>query len=278
MIPLDREAYGKIANQLRAIPFNTLFARQVVNGHIDGKIFVDNTSEPRSFYILHPYGMSLLFGVMDNPKFNDWLKTYIMDPEGKRTKNEYLQVYPEAWGGFVKKIAGPSYHGLSDGEDHDRKKIVADERINFIFRDLKDIPKNSECQVVQTDGELFNKMEGTVIPQEFWEDADDFVENSVGFSALVNGELASTAFAAFIVEDKDIDKKYLEIGIETLPQFYGRGLAQQACAGLIEYCLENDYEPVWSCRGNNIGSARLAKNLGFEEVLRLGYWMIKASD
>ncbi len=286
MIPLAKEHYDKIREPLRAIPFNTLFARQVINGHIDEhgihahteKVFVDDVSDPRSIYILHPYGMSLIFGDLDNTEFNDWLKTYIMDTEGERTKNEYLQVYPKAWGEFVKEIAGSSYHALGDGEDHDGKKIVEDERINMTFRKLKNIPQDPSCQVVGTTGDMFYEMAGTVIPKFFWRDADDFVDNSVGFSALVDGKLASTAFAAFIVEDRGIDKRYLEIGIETLPEYHGRGLARQACAALIEYCLENGYEPAWSCRGNNIGSYKLAESLGFEEELRLGYWMIKASE
>jgi len=38
----------------------------------------------------------------------------------------------------------------------------------------------------------------------------------------------------------------LEIGIETMVEYHGKGLGYLACAKLIEYCMDNDLEPVWS--------------------------------
>ena len=89
-------------------------------------------------------------------------------------------------------------------------------------------------------------MKGNVIPLKFWDSAEDFYENGIGFSLFYNDKLASTAYSACIQKDK------MEIGIETIAEFQGNGFAVDTCSILIEYCLNNGYEPVWSCRLENI--------------------------
>ncbi|MCL1874757.1 MAG: GNAT family N-acetyltransferase [Synergistaceae bacterium] len=66
----------------------------------------------------------------------------------------------------------------------------------------------------------------------------------------------------------------LEIGIETVEKYRGMGFARAACMALIDYCIENGLEPVWSCRLENTPSTNLAKSLGFFETMRLPYYHI----
>jgi len=80
--------------------------------------------------------------------------------------------------------------------------------------------------------------------------------------------LVSTAFSAFV------HGHLLELGIETLAGFYGRGFAQFTCSALIDYCLENNLEPVWACRLENTGSYKLAQKLGFEVEHLLPYYQL----
>ena len=93
-------------------------------------------------------------------------------------------------------------------------------------------------------------------------------ENGIGFSLLYKNKLATTAYSAFIIEDK------LEIGIETIEEYRGKGFAQYTCAALIDYCITNNYEPVWSCRLENIGSYKLAIKLGFEPTRKLPFYRL----
>ncbi len=46
------------------------------------------------------------------------------------------------------------------------------------------------------------------------------------------------------------------------------------CSTLIEYCLENSYEPVWACRLENVGSYKLAEKLGFEMYGEVPYYRL----
>jgi RimJ/RimL family protein N-acetyltransferase len=66
----------------------------------------------------------------------------------------------------------------------------------------------------------------------------------------------------------------LELGMETVPKFRGKGFAQHTCSQLIDYCLDNDYEPIWACRLENIGSVRLAEKLGFKSTIQIPYYRL----
>jgi RimJ/RimL family protein N-acetyltransferase len=111
-------------------------------------------------------------------------------------------------------------------------------------------------------------MKGTVVPSYFWNDADHFLDKSIGFTALHDGRIAATAYAAFIID------KSLEIGIETVEEFRGMKLAQVTCSSLIDYAIENNYEPIWACRLENTGSYLLAQKLGFEPTVYRPYYKL----
>jgi RimJ/RimL family protein N-acetyltransferase len=97
---------------------------------------------------------------------------------------------------------------------------------------------------------------------------EDFKNNGVGFSLYHNGKLAATSFSSFRFKEK------LELGIETAEEFRGKGLAQKVCAALIDYCIENNLEPIWACRLENTGSYKLALKLGFEPFLEIPYYRL----
>ena len=57
-----------------------------------------------------------------------------------------------------------------------------------------------------------------------------------------------------------------ELGIHTLPDCRGQGLAQTACRRAIAEQLALGRAPLWSAGGGNIPSQRLAESLGFEKL------------
>ena len=122
--------------------------------------------------------------------------------------------------------------------------------------------------IVKTDAVLFEQMTGSVIPQKFWDNAKDFETNGSGYTLLHNGEIAATAFSAFVHEN------LLEIGIETVEKYRGNGYAELVCCKLIDKCLESGLVPVWSCRSENTASVRLAGKLGFETTLSFPFYRL----
>jgi len=273
MILLDQDDYYKVITPLSKVTINNLFANAVVQGSAKGRIFVDTIQNPKTFYIIHPYGMALLFGESNNSKFNQEFKNYSLNVNKKRIKHEWLQVFPNTWDNILLDLFKNDIINSKENINDTHNKIELNSRVNFKFNvnlykkfKEKNIPK--KLDIKSTNKNEYDNMKGSVIPSKFWNNSNEFLEKGVGFSLYHDNNLATTAFSAFITETK------LELGMETLPAFRGKGFAQYICSALIDYCIENNYEPIWACRSENIGSYKLAIKLGFEEEKVLPYFRL----
>jgi hypothetical protein len=222
---------------------------------------------------MHPYKMSLLVGVLDNEEFNAGLLDHLLNRNHARKATEWLQAYPADWNKKLSEMLGINLikSGSSDIPMH--SIIEENTRVNFRFNKSRYLAfrrnmSNCAYTIVHTDKEHFESMPGNVVPKFFWSDATEFCRHGIGFTLLVKGKPASTAYSAFLRD------KQLELGIETCEEFRGKGFALHTCSSLIDYCLENDYEPVWSCRLENTGSYKLAQKLGFEPSFTLPYYRL----
>ncbi len=278
MNELSKNEYQKILPFIRQVDFNHMFAKTVLENGVDGNVYVDNRENPTSFYILHSYGMSLLFGNEKNPEFNLWLQDYLLNVKKKRSQVEWLQVYPDVWKGKLDQLLGENLAKKKEIQEiideSVANKIVENTRVNFKFNynAYRLFRKNIILEgynIVRTNKELFSKMDGAVVPKAFWKSAEQFEQSGVGFSLIIDGQLVSTAYSAFIHDNQ------LELGIETVPGFQGKGLAAICCAALIDHCIANNFEPVWSCKLENVGSFKLAQKLGFGPVSYRPYYMVK---
>jgi len=270
---LPPEDYHLIQKELLKIPFNQYFARSVIERHLTGKVYVDDPADPKTSYIMHPYGLSLLFGEQYNEEFNAWLMDHMLNTEGKRTHHEWLQVHPHSWD---PKIASLLRARLVDPRDpYDRTKVEKHTRVNFEFdlksfaryRDnAKDLPDGYE--IVKIDPDLFQRIEGLVVPKSFWDNATDFNEKGFGFCIMKGDEIVSWSYTVWIHGDKN------EIGIETAYKYRGKGFSEIASKEFIKNCLKNHQTPVWSCRFENNYSYRLALKLGFRETKRVPFYRL----
>ena len=270
MILLNKKEYHKVLKPLQQVEINHLFADAVALGHVNGQIYVDNANEPTSFYIEHPYGMALLLGNSSNEAFNDWLLNQALNTFKTRNRYEWLQAFPKTWNDQIATAWATYLVKQKDNTDDgfNSNKIEENTRVNFRFNqatyfELKSRLLLSDAQVIRTDRQTFENMQGSVIPKRFWNNAEDFCSRAVAFSVMDGESVACTAFSAFVVGNQ------LEIGIETSDNYRGKGYAIATCAALIDYCLEHGYEPVWGCKLENTASYLLAQKLGFEPTV---YW------
>ncbi|MDQ0087919.1 RimJ/RimL family protein N-acetyltransferase [Paenibacillus anaericanus] len=266
MIVLENKDYYKAIEPLSYVSINTLFAEAVIEQRIPGKIYVDSVQEPSTFYVAHPYGMSLLFGNSDNEQFNRDLYEYINNQESNIRKSEWLQVDPA--GTWADKIDSMTT------QLNEQQIIMKNTRVNFSFNletyhQMKEQLRHHDHEIIQMTKDMFLSQTGGVIPRYFWRDVDQFLTVGMGYSLVCEGEIASTAFSAFRNEHQ------LEIGIETAEAHYGKGYALSVCSALIEYCLDHQLEPVWACRLDNESSYKLAQRLGFEPTLNIPYYRLE---
>ncbi|MBI5540711.1 MAG: GNAT family N-acetyltransferase [Bacteroidia bacterium] len=271
---LDKNNYYKLAKPLQKVSINNLFARSVVEHCVEGEIYVDNYDNPQTYYVVHPYGMSLLFGNWQNHEFNELLKDYALNTFHKRDKHEWMQAFPDNWNTVLNNLfKGYLIKSSNNIENKETGIIELNTRVNFKFnpekyQNFREKHKLSNLHIVRTDKNIFNEMKGSVVPLYFWNDSESFLENGIGFSLFYENKLASTVYSSFIHDDK------LEFGIETVAEFRGKGLAQYTCSALIDYCIENNYEPIWACRLENLGSYKLAQKLGFVPVREIPYYRL----
>ena len=274
MLLLEKNRYEKVKASLTAVKINHLFALSVVENRVTGSIYVDRQENPGTFYVVHPYGMSLLFGSAGNAGFNTNLLNYMLNTSGVRNKAEWLQAFPDTWNKKLRDWLGNNLVRYGDESDNQIPgKVIENTRVNFKFNKTRylELKKNighSGFNIERVNADLFNKMQGTVVPRYFWNSADDFCKHGAGFCVVIGGQPVSLAYSAYITD------KQLELGIETSEEYRGKGLALHVCFALIDYCLKNHYEPVWSCRFENTGSYILAQKLGFEPTIILPYYKL----
>jgi len=277
MIQLQTSKYHKLVEPLKSVKFNKFFALAIIEKHIRGEVFVDNVHSPQSFYVIHPYGMSLLFGNWKNIEFNAALFDYAIHMNQPRHNYIWIQAYPNEWNGVLKKLFQSV---LIKPEENKRKKgpitVELQTRVNFKFNfeKYKVIRADGIKQgldIVSSNKEIFKEMKGSVVPSSFWDSSKEFLNRGVGFSLFHANKLVTTAFSAFVHDNS------LELGMETFEEYRGKGFAKQACFALIDYCIENNYEPIWSCSYENMGSYNLALKLGFEPSLKIPYYRLSKS-
>lgn len=274
MIELEKTDYSKAIEPLKKVTINSLFARAVINGHVSGKVFVDNRDNPSTFYVVHPYGMSLLFGNHNNTLFNDLFKEHALNKNNARSDFEWMQAFPSEWDNVLKELFEDNLIKSSENKDNRSSQVIElNTRVNFRFDQDKYLQIRNGLASIngklkKTTKNVFHAMEGSVVPANFWNNAADFDKNGVGFSFFYNEQLACTAYSAFLMDGM------LELGMETTPKFRGKGIAKHTCSRLIDYCLENNLEPIWACRLENVGSFQLAKKLGFKPTIQLPYYRL----
>ena len=273
MILLEESAYYKVLEPLKKITINNLFARTIIEKHLPGRVYVDNVNTPTIFYIVHPYGMSLLFGNCDNEEFNRQFREYALNKDKSRNKYEWMQVFPDSWDNRLNDLFGSDLIKYSNNFKNEKDKVELNGRVNFKFNQddyftFKQNVSKINCKIVRTDKKIFYDMKGTVIPLFFWKDAEQFYNQGIGFSLFYDNNLASTAYSAYIHDN------YLELGIETVEEYRGKGLAQYVCSALIDYCLQNNFEPMWACRLENTVSYKLAQKLGFKPISKRTYYKL----
>ncbi len=63
-----------------------------------------------------------------------------------------------------------------------------------------------------------------------------------------------------------MENKVQEIGINTLPDFRGKGYALGSAVACAENIIKSGKCPQWSCSADNIASSRLAQKVGFAKL------------
>jgi len=235
---------------------DTVFALSVIENKQKGSIFADNPAKPSCAMIVHYCsGYALIVGQPDNRKFNQDIINRINSKKiATRRRHLRLIVPNDAW----EKVFCSSYYDHWSAVHTRLKFRFNQQKFDASRAAMPSLPDKYKITPITKD--LFKKIKGTVVPQVYWENPDNFMTNGVGFALMDNSYIISTAFSAYIYNSM------IDIGVETAKGYRGQNFAYFTAMEMIDHCLKHRYEPIWGTRNDNISSIMLAEKLGFEKV------------
>lgn len=271
MIELQPDEFHALLPALRPVPINTLFARSVLEQRVAGGVWVDRRDDPSLVHVVHPYGMTLLFGDARGTR-PAVLKAHIL-ALGINGKDKWLQASPEALFPLLDELLDAEI--ATKDQQPGGPRIQRYTRSNFRFNPTRYASARNLLPPPHGDSTLrpllatdFALPDIAVSPHRFWTSAEQFLAHGGGWCLERSGRLASMAFSSFRFD------RQLEIGVETRAEYRGRHYALYVACALIDQCVSQGLEPVWSCRKDNRGSYKLALALGFEPTIELPYYRL----
>lgn len=140
--------------------------------------------------------------------------------------------------------------------------VCVEDRIFYEFAQEKanvtQLPDGFE--LTEINAQLLEKISGRIVPAFAWDSSESFLAKGRGFCVVHNEMPVAWAFSS-AVSDLEID-----IGIETLEDFRGKGLASAVAGKMAEYVLSIGKKPTWACHSGNIASQKTAERTGFKKV------------
>ena len=252
---------------LALVPFNCIFARRVVDGLVDGEVWVDHNENPSFVHVINSYSMSLLV-VLEPDADVAPLAAHLHDYRMRAPL--WLQVHPQEF--------APRLDALLEADVAPADPLPSDvsvqrfTRVNFGLDRVKydelslRSPLSPGTALRPLTASEFALPGITVSPHMFWRDAEQFLSQGGGWCVCEKNCVCSIAFSSFRSDSE------LELGVETRPEYRGKGFARLACATLIDQCVKTGLTPLWSCRKENAASHNLALSLGFVTTFEGAYY------
>ena len=198
---LDKNNYGRLVDRLKQVKINNLFARSVIEKKISGKVFVDNIENPKTFYVVHPYGMSLLFGDSQNPNFNNKFLDYSLNLNKMRDRHEWMQAYPGDWHKVLSELYCNCMIKSEENKENTETGIIElNTRINFKFNREKYILKKAIKNLVPPEN-IYRKKMGFGVPIGNWFRND--LKNLLSETILSKASLGRGYFKIIFLFGKD---------------------------------------------------------------------------
>ncbi|KPB06381.1 GNAT family N-acetyltransferase [Bacillus sp. CHD6a] len=252
MIELKKEEYDKLFELVkRPDSIHNVFVYSVIEQKQEGKIFVNNRTNPTSGLVVNQGGCYYVFGDVSDNVFNKLLVEFLMEPSNHAN---FYDMYLSSieWLDFLKS----SLEG----------NVVELKRTHYVLEELNSevkevaIPKGFELKSM--DKGLFDKYKEQIDDSYayLWESSNRYLQHAFGFCILEDGEFASVCNTFYI------DSKFIAPDIITLDKFRKFGLATLVCSQFIKKSQELRLKPYWDCDAGNEASNKLAQKLGFKKL------------
>lgn len=244
IIKLDQSQYDIVQNLIKNINHNRAAIYAVVENITPGHIWVDSVTEP-TCAMIHPDNM--FWYMLGNPPINNNFIEQIISIWIEHSRNESIEIFTfsQKWQLLL-------------------SELLREYNKNNITRCIYTFDKRT-YEVMYSD-----KIE---IPQDmklnYWDtNTDNIHEEILGLlSAFPSAKVWAITKGDALVSHSEIiciGDNIAEIGVETHPNYQRKGMGKKVIRLLVNYCLENDITPEWSCWKNNASSCALAEKMCFK--------------
>lgn len=196
----------------------------------------------------------------------------IFDIYAYRTQSQIIISYSKRLSDKIEKIKDKIQSGMTV----DEVAIIMETGLNTpVGRIIKffynEIPDNTEnTNAVQLSDNHYYQYHKFFMTQYKSANADGWLEeyfhninrNGYAFGIFEDNKLICVSDAPSMPYMHD---KVQEIGINTLPEYRGKGHAKSVALSCIKAIIASDRCPQWSCAASNIASERLAYSVGFHK-------------
>jgi RimJ/RimL family protein N-acetyltransferase len=263
IIQLRPQEYEKVGDLFAELATYHLFATAVLHHDLPGRIYVDDANAPKSAF-MSTKELQFLAGHPDNEAFNGALKQVLQQtifvgdgPEGSLAEID-LTFMDDSW-----------LHRLETLFGDWRWPPIPNQTCHYLFKQ-----RRLNWQTFVPAGYTVRPLDTAVIanqPADHFQfevkPLAQFGARDFGYCAVRHGqpEAASGRIVCLCSTDV-ISGSACEIGIETHPEHYRKGLATVTAAATVEYALAHGFTAIWwICSAHNPGSIRTAEKVGFEK-------------
>lgn len=251
MFLLEGEQLRKLIPLLEDDPLDYPITKGVLDNVFDGWAVADQKDNPRNALIMHKHsGFMHYLGQLPEGESAEEFALAAINYRGDRAYNQCVEFAhcPEP----VAKIIRSKY---ADTDSYFRISW------NHNYRLFSNAPEPSvptDCIIRLIQKKDFSHDLVTEETEIFWNNADDFLESSIGTIALTEGN----QFLGVCSSVSDSDNFY-EINIEVSKDYRNKGIGYAMAYRFIQECYIRGKKPHWDSLERNKPSGALAKKLGF---------------
>ncbi|GLC89161.1 GNAT family N-acetyltransferase [Lysinibacillus piscis] len=240
-----------------------LEAKAIIAGVNPGRVFVDDTSIPKSGLIWLGNNDGFIFiGDENNEHFNKEINAFIdnvITPEAKKIGLQWFEGVGnhQRWNSQIESLfehrklgSWPQKVYMLHKEDYKPERELVLEQ-GYVVQKMDKALYENKNGLIKNIEFLHAKI------TEFWLSPEHFFNEGIGYCIIFNNEIVSVCFSGFVVDNIHC------IDIETLEAHQGKKLAQLIAHHFVQDCLEHNRIPYWDCMEGNKPSVAVAENVGF---------------
>ena len=261
---LKKDQYHKVLKLLSQVDIQ-INCLGVINQDIDGKIWVDNVSNPKTAMLIDNIWVIYLLGSSENQEFNieagKIIRNYIFPrkiADVDVDREWVLNYYSDSWISKIEselKLVNWFHVDIWHYKHADLKYSSWREQIPEGYK----VEKVDEEFLSRTYLKNHEKITNWIYQR--WKTPLDYFNRGFCFCLIKEDkEIVSRARADWSTEN------YILMHIITDESYLRQGYATIVTAAAAEYCKQKDIDLRWFCVSDNIASWKTAEKVGFQKI------------